>query len=155
MRLLVCGGRDYRDQKHIDDVLNHIHAKRPITRLIHGDASGADTCGASWGRRNIGADRVDPYPADWTDTSHPGAVIRWRNGKAYDAKAGHRRNARMLMLGCPDLVLAFPGGAGTGNMIGLARRAGVEVHLDIVAMDGEFDGDRRLSASPATTEDRT
>ena len=33
----------------------------------------------------------------------------------------------MLMEGKPDLVVAFPGGAGTANMIKQARKAGVEV----------------------------
>jgi hypothetical protein len=40
--------------------------------------------------------------------------------------AGHERNARMLELG-PELVVAFPGGRGTANMIARAERAGVEV----------------------------
>jgi hypothetical protein len=33
----------------------------------------------------------------------------------------------MLMEGKPDLVVAFPGGRGTANMIEQARKAGVEV----------------------------
>lgn len=134
-RLLVCGGRSYNDQAHITRVLDTLHAERPITRLIHGAATGADRCAAHWGRVALGPDNVDPYPADWDDISHPDAVIRWRNGRPYDLKAGHRRNARMLMLGCPDLVVAFPGGTGTGNMIGLARKAGVEVRVVLVGME--------------------
>lgn len=136
MRLLVCGGRNYADSRHIFRVLDNMHAERPITRLIHGAATGADSHAADWGISRIGKENVDPYPADWSDISHVDAVIRWNKfGKAYDAKAGHRRNARMLMMGCPDLVLAFPGGLGTANMIGAAQKAGVDVRLEIMAME--------------------
>jgi UDP-N-acetylmuramoylalanine-D-glutamate ligase len=33
----------------------------------------------------------------------------------------------MLNEGKPDLVVAFPGGAGTENMVSLATKAGIEV----------------------------
>lgn len=136
MRLLVCGGRNYSDIEHINRTLDTLHADRPITRLIHGAARGVDTHAAAWGIRTIGAENVDPYPADWSDTSHPDALIRRNHrGRRYDLKAGHRRNARMLLMGCPDMVLAFPGGAGTANMIGLARRHGVEVRTVFVPME--------------------
>ena len=48
-------------------------------------------------------------------------------GKSYDANAGPRRNARMLAEGKPDLVVAFPGGRGTADMVSKARAAKVEV----------------------------
>jgi hypothetical protein len=41
--------------------------------------------------------------------------------------AGPIRNARMLEEGKPDIVIAFPGGRGTANMIEQAHAAGVEV----------------------------
>ena len=41
-------------------------------------------------------------------------------------RAGPIRNRWMLALG-PDLVIAFPGGQGTANMIAQARKAGVNV----------------------------
>ena len=37
------------------------------------------------------------------------------------------RNRRMLIEGKPDLVLAFPGGKGTANMVEISRKAGVKV----------------------------
>ena len=37
------------------------------------------------------------------------------------------RNREMLERGRPDLVIAFPGGPGTANMVKLAREAGIEV----------------------------
>lgn len=144
MRLLVCGGRNYADRKHINHVLNALHAAHPITCLIHGAASGVDSLAADWGRTTIGADNVDPYPADWSDTDHPDALIRWNKHGAYDARAGFRRNARMLALGRPDLVQVFPGGAGTASMIGLARAAKVAVQIEYIALDTPSHADTRL-----------
>jgi len=45
----------------------------------------------------------------------------------YGKAAGYRRNARMLEHPAPDLVVAFPGGPGTANMVMLAKRAGIPV----------------------------
>jgi hypothetical protein len=45
----------------------------------------------------------------------------------YGEAAGPIRNAWMLEFGKPDLVVAFPGGRGTADMISKARKAGIEV----------------------------
>ena len=37
------------------------------------------------------------------------------------------RNQQMLAKSRPELVVAFPGGKGTTNMIGLANKAGIKV----------------------------
>ncbi len=52
------------------------------------------------------------YEADWHE-----------HGRA----AGPIRNARMIAEGRPDLVIAFPGGRGTADMVSRARKAGIEV----------------------------
>ena len=110
MIILVCGGRSYSDLKRLYAVLNAIHAATPITRLVHGSASGADLLAAQWAREN----RVTEIgcPAEW---------------QRFGRSAGPIRNEQMLIDHKPDLVVAFPGGAGTRSMIGLAREAGVEV----------------------------
>lgn len=41
--------------------------------------------------------------------------------------AGPMRNKQMLEEGKPDLVVAFPGGAGTENMVKQAKAAGIRV----------------------------
>jgi hypothetical protein len=56
--------------------------------------------------------RTEVFPADWV-----------RHGRA----AGPVRNTRMLNDGEPDLVIAFPGGHGTADMVKQARAAGIEV----------------------------
>lgn len=107
-RVLVCGGRDYDDQAAVDRVLSKLTP--PPKLLIHGGATGADALAASWA-----ADRgieVVVCPADWV-----------RHGRA----AGPVRNQAMLDDLCPDLVVAFPGGRGTADMVRRARAAGVPV----------------------------
>ena len=42
-------------------------------------------------------------------------------------KAGPIRNQRMIDEGRPDLVVAFPGGTGTADMVERARVAGIRV----------------------------
>jgi len=94
--------------------------------LIHGDATGADTLAKEWSlMRNI---KTGAYPAEWDDLSHPDAIIRARrDGKRYEAKAGSRRNQRMLDDGKPTLVAAFPGGRATVDMVRRARKDGLHV----------------------------
>jgi hypothetical protein len=87
-----------------------MHAERLFATLIAGGARGADTLAYEWAQaRGIPA---VVYKADWA-----------KLGRA----AGPIRNQRMLGEGNPNLVIAFPGGRGTANMVRLAREAGVEV----------------------------
>lgn len=109
MKLLVCGGRTFRDQAYLDATLDALHAQTPVTLLIEGGALGADTLAHAWARKRGVACKT--VPAYWGE-----------HGRA----AGAMRNERMLALG-PDLVIAFPGGSGTAHMVRIARAAGVEV----------------------------
>ncbi len=111
MRVLVCGGRDYHDRSAVERALWKLDAELwPIRVVLHGGASGADAEGMLWA---VGAGRAAlAFPADWT-----------KHGKA----AGPIRNQQMLDEGVPDLVLAFPGGRGTADMVRRAKRAGVNV----------------------------
>lgn len=110
MRVLVCGGRDLSDRGALFATLAAMHAAVPFAVLIHGAAKGADALAGEWAE-SAGVP-VEAYPADW---------------KRFRGSAGPRRNARMLAEGKPDLVVAFPGGTGTANMIGQATAAGVRV----------------------------
>lgn len=109
MKILVCGGRDYTDREAVFAAFDRVHAKQPITLLIHGAARGADALADDWARAR-GVPR-EPHPADWA-----------KHGRS----AGPRRNWRMLEAG-PDGVVAFPGGRGTADMVRQARAAGVPV----------------------------
>lgn len=145
MRILVCGGRHFDDYALVRKTLSSLFPPStdnmmtwlppPGTVIIHGDAPGADSLADQWAVVNWVP--VERYPADWTDLSHPDAVIRTRrDGTIYDAKAGARRNQRMIDEGKPDLAIAFPGGSGTADMKRRARRAGIKVME--VAADGSI-----------------
>jgi hypothetical protein len=110
-RVLVCGGRDYNDEERVFGTLDEIHKRSRITAIIQGYATGADDLAREWGygQRNCA---ILSFAPDWN-----------RYGKA----AGPKRNAQMLAEGKPDLVVAFPGGKGTANMVAQARAAGIEV----------------------------
>lgn len=111
MKVLVCGGRDYSDREALERALDRIHAETPITCLIEGGAMGADYLACVWSaKRQIEGHRR--FSADW--------VMHGRS-------AGPIRNQRMLDEGKPDLVVAFPGGRGTADMIRRAEAAGVPV----------------------------
>lgn len=110
MVILVCGGRDYTDSQAIARVLNAVHRKRTITRLIIGDCRGADRCAAAWAV--IHDIPVSPFGPNW---------------KRYGKAAGPIRNGRMLKEGKPDAVIAFPGGKGTADMVHQAECAGVPI----------------------------
>lgn len=111
MRLLVCGGRDYRDHGTVWQALGNIHARTPIDVLIEGGATGADRWCAKWASCQHGVETLT-YPANWN-----------KDGRA----AGPIRNQRMLDEGKPDLLVAFPGGRGTADMVRRAKAAGVRV----------------------------
>lgn len=107
MRVLVCGGRDYADG---GSVFHTLETLRGISLIIEGGALGADEWAALWADTR-GVKRMR-FAADWG---------------AHGRAAGPRRNQRMLDEGKPDLVVAFPGGKGTADMVRRARKAGIPV----------------------------
>lgn len=110
MRVLVCGGRDNPNVSLIFDTLDALRKSTGFDLLIEGDAPGADRVAGAWAKMR----RVDLrlFPADWQ-----------KHGKA----AGPIRNQRMIDEGKPDLVVAFPGGRGTADMVSRAKLAGIPV----------------------------
>lgn len=115
MRVLVCGGRDF-DPMIVQSWLDLMAPKvlpAPITCIVHGGATGADTGAAKWARQNKVAALAFPVTAD-----------DWRR---LGRKAGPLRNGRMLAEGKPDIVVVFPGGRGTRDMVAQAQRARVRV----------------------------
>lgn len=111
MKVLVCGGRDYRDVHRVYHVLDLLVERRgPVASIVQGGAAGADMHAANWGWDH--KIPVGTFNAKW---------------KEYSKKAGAIRNQEMLDEGKPDLVIAFPGGANTTDMVKRARKAGVEV----------------------------
>ena len=110
MRILVCGGRDYKNVSAVFHALHAAHAKRAISLIIEGGAAGADRLARQWAEEN--GIPVQTFQADW---------------KAHGKAAGPLRNEQMLRDGRPDGVIAFPGGRGTSDMVSKAEAAGVKV----------------------------
>lgn len=108
MKILVCGGRSYNNQERVDRVLDQFIN---LGMIIHGAATGADTCAQNYADCKLVA--YKRYRADW---------------ERYGVSAGPIRNKFMLDDN-PDisLVVAFPGGRGTENMIDLANKRGILV----------------------------
>jgi predicted Rossmann-fold nucleotide-binding protein len=105
MRVLVCGGRHFDEWKTLAKALDALE----VTVLMQGGAGGADQMALKWAEtRGI---PVITFPANW------------RSGK----RGGPERNAFMLAEGKPHMVVAFPGGAGTADMVRKAKAAGVKV----------------------------
>lgn len=122
MRVLVCGGRDFTDRKMF------VEAMEPIRE---GQRWGYDPCGKS-DKDHLeiisgGAKGADSLAIEYAKAfSLPLQVFEadWENQGSF---AGPARNKRMLDEGKPDIVIAFPGGRGTADMVRKARKAGVEV----------------------------
>lgn len=110
MRVLVCGGRTFADRETVFHELHELAFKHGWLTIIEGGAQGADALARHWAQGCYHG--LVTVHAEWR-----------RLGKA----AGPARNTRMLVGGKPDLVLAFPGGKGTADMVRQAREVGVPV----------------------------
>lgn len=110
MRVLVCGGRTYGNSDHLFAVLDRLHAEHHFDFVLEGGATGADSLARDWAQsRGINGRE---FHANW--------------GK-FGKSAGPIRNQRMLDVGKPDLVVAFPGNDGTEDMVSRAAWAHVPV----------------------------
>ncbi len=110
MRILVCGGRDYTNEKRVFDILREYRVH--VSLIISGKARGADTLAERWAILNDV--KFKGFPANWT-----------KHGNS----AGPIRNRQMIEEGHPDLVIAFKGGNGTANMIKQAKDFGIAVRI--------------------------
>ncbi|EKQ0671028.1 DUF2493 domain-containing protein [Campylobacter novaezeelandiae] len=121
MKLLVCGGRDYKDIERFDKEMDNIFSLYQIDTIIEGGASGADNMAKNYALKN--KIKLIEVKADWQHF-----------GKA----AGPIRNKKMLsMLDNNDCVLAFWNGIskGTKNMIEIARNKNIKVIIINIKKD--------------------
>lgn len=123
MRLLVCGGRYYgtkyvgntlrpeweRERDHVTAVLDNL---RP-SLIVEGGASGADAVAHRYAEsRGVGLVTV---PALW---------------RSQGRSAGFKRNTLMAWVASSlgvELCVAFPGNAGTADMVERAAKARIQV----------------------------
>lgn len=102
MKVLICGGRDFADAVLVDKTLTRIalRSDAPFMLLIEGGATGADRLARQWAKGH--GIHVATIEALWD---------------FYGNAAGPRRNTIMLNELAPDVVVAFPGGRGTADMV--------------------------------------
>lgn len=108
MRVVICGGRDYRLNKEDREWLAYLHSIYDFTEVLCGEARGADTGGKVWAE--FTGIPVRSFPALWD---------------VHGKRAGFIRNAEMAAES--DMVVAFPGGNGTADMVSRAERKGIPV----------------------------
>jgi hypothetical protein len=109
MKVIVCGSHLYSQPNFIRQWLDWYHSGKRIKTLIEGGALHVDAIAGAWAVEH--AIEHHKVKAEWT---------------VYGLHAGPKRNAEMLLHG-PHVVIAFPGGNGTANMVRQARAAGVPV----------------------------
>ena len=124
MRIIVCGGRNYGQDKYerdyIRDILLKFHEFNKVTEVITGGAAGVDIVALNWAKdNNLKWKRC---PAQW---------------KKYGRAAGPIRNRQILLDHKPDHVIAFPGGVGTEDMRHKAFVADVPVTIIEKERDNE------------------
>jgi len=113
VNVVVGGSRFLADRAFVFATLDSIHADTPIKRLAHGDCDGADKLAKEWAV----ARGVEQIPYEITQAE-------W---KEIGRSAGPKRNGRMLKIEQPQLVIAFPGGSGTRDLVRQARRMNFRV----------------------------
>lgn len=118
MRVLVCGGRGYKNKRRMFEELDAYQAELGPLTIIEGGASGADRLAFEWAQARQRP--VITHFADWATL-----------GK----KAGPIRNKEMLEMWEPHLVLAFPGGRGTENMKLQAEKHRRSIKVEVVFED--------------------
>ena len=105
LTVIVCGGRDFQNYDCVCRVLDSL----PIKLIVHGGYRGADRLAHRYAKEH--------------NVKEVECKAQWGR---YGTQAGPIRNAHMLKFH-PDLVVAFPGNAGTADMVNRARNAGVNI----------------------------
>ena len=108
MKVIIAGGRDFvpSDSNYIE--LTALLLEIKASEVVCGMATGADTFGASIGKK-LGLP-IKEFPAEWFK---------------YGRSAGPKRNKEMAQYA--DVLIAYPGGRGTANMKKEAEKAGLKI----------------------------
>lgn len=110
-RVLVCSGRDYADQAAVFAELNALRDLCGPLVVIQSGAAGAARHARAWCLAQDSVCLINE-PADW---------------RQFGRAAGPLRNGVMIAEHRPDLVIAFPGGSDTADMVRKAEAAGIPV----------------------------
>lgn len=111
MKVVVCGSRSFPSPAQVWRELELLHVELKFTDLMQG--------GCPTG--------VDRFARDWAATRRE--IRRWvchAEWTKFGRSAGPIRNGRMVIWR-PDVVIAFPGGDGTADMVEQAEKADIPV----------------------------
>ncbi|AOV17982.1 hypothetical protein BJI67_13750 [Acidihalobacter aeolianus] len=114
-RVLVAGGTSDNAHSRVYHALYSVHERWSIGCVMHGGSSETDSLAQAWADQQ--GIPTEIYAAEWR-----------RLGFA----AGPARHGRIFDEGRPDLLVAFPGGRGTPDLVARARASGVPI-LDLRA----------------------
>jgi hypothetical protein len=110
MKLIIAGSRDFEDYEYLKENISSINGV--ITEVVSGTARGADRLGERYADEH--GIKCKKIPANWDK---------------YGKSAGYKRNEQMAKYA--DNLIAFWDGKskGTGHMIDIAKRLGLNVHV--------------------------
>lgn len=131
MKLIIAGSRHLKPTiEELSYIIKHYKLEPKI--VVSGEASGVDTQGKKWAKKN--KIPVKKFPAKWIETlKHPEAVIKIRrDGKKYNALAGHWRNQDMAEY-ADALLLIWDGKShGSRDMKNRAKKLKLKIYECIV-----------------------
>ena len=117
-RVIVCGGRDFTDRDMLFSELDMHNADwGPFELIIEGGQRTRDPATDEY----IGG--ADYWAAVWAHERGIDCKTFEANWKKHGRAAGPIRNQQMIDEGKPDLIIAFPGGQGTRDMITRGNKA--------------------------------
>lgn len=139
MRILVCGGRDFSDlstpekQKNQKLRSQYSFVFEELNKIVI-EFSKEYNPDDNWLPTDItiisgGARGVDSTAIDFAICNFCPFVEFTADWQKHGRSAGPIRNQQMLEQGRPDLVVAFPGGVGTADMVARAKKANIPVRI--------------------------
>jgi len=130
LKVIGAGPRELTDYSIVEQAIKDSGFE--IAEIVHGDCRGADKLFQKWAENN--KVKFTKFPAEWTNLSQPGAIIKsrynqWKKvDEKYNANAGFYRNQEMADYA--DALIAIGGDTpGTGDMIEKAKKAGLQLFI--------------------------
>lgn len=117
---IVTGGRDFDDADLVAAILSRAVAQHGAPDIVlYGSERGADWLATEWFCQHTRA-RVELVPARWD-------LVGRRAGPMRNAAMLERLREHLVGDGRTGMLVAFPGGTGTADMVRRAKQAGVTV----------------------------
>lgn len=136
MKLIIAGSRSITSYSILLSAIVESgiwsNYKRSI-EVVSGTARGADRLGEQFAEKN--ALKLFKKPAEWDKWRVAGANVQVRNGKKYNALAGHWRNEEMAEMADQALILWDGTSTGSLDMMNRMLAHGKPVYLYPMKMD--------------------